>query len=67
MKHTIFLFAAIFSMGYLFNDLVGKILKPAHADVAGMDYYDLKYDWDFERAVESIIEDCTVDGKYISC
>jgi hypothetical protein len=33
----------------------------AAADVAGMDSSDLRHDTDFRRAVESIIEDCSVD------
>ena len=35
----------------------------AKAEVAGMDSYDLRRDRDFRRAVESIVEDCSVDGE----
>lgn len=38
-----------------------------NADVAGMDYRDLKRDRDFKKAVKSIVENCSVDDGYISC
>ncbi len=44
-------------------------IETAHADVAGMDSYDLRYDYDFKNAVKSIVEDCDVsghvDGEYL--
>ena len=49
----------------LFKD---DIITSANAEVAGMDYFDLKFDWDFKRAVKYVIvEDCYVDGDYIYC
>lgn len=43
-------------------------VKNAQAEVAGMDSYDLKYDYDFKRAVKAVVEDnCEVDGTSISC
>lgn len=40
---------------------------PAFAEVAGMDYSDLRRDRDFRRAVEDLVEDCSVSGSSISC
>jgi hypothetical protein len=48
----------------LFKD---DIITSANAEVAGMDYFDLKLDWDFKRAVKSIVQNCYVDGDYIYC
>lgn len=39
----------------------------ARADVAGMNYFALQRDRDFRRAVENIVESCTVDAESISC
>lgn len=41
--------------------------SPAFARVAGMDYSDLRRDRDFRRAVEDVVEDCSVSGRSISC
>ena len=68
--NRILLLVAVFSFGYAVNDIVQEtkpVIFPLQAAVAGMDYYDLKRDRDFSRAVESIIEDCYVDDDYISC
>jgi hypothetical protein len=37
------------------------------ASVAGMGYYELRRDRDFRRAVEDVVEDCSVRGNSISC
>ncbi len=39
----------------------------AKADVAGMNYNDLRLDLDFRRAVGRVVEICTVSGSSISC
>ena len=57
----------IFVLGLISGIIIDKTIMPAKAEVAGMDSYDLKYDWDFKKAVQSIVEDCSVDGEYISC
>jgi len=45
-----------------------KVLVPeVRAEVAGMDYYDLRTDYDFKKAVRYIVEDCDVDGDSIDC
>ena len=58
--------ATIFSLGYMFNDLVGKMdiewIQKVDAEVAGMDQYDLQYDWDFKRAVlQTVTDNCHVN------
>jgi hypothetical protein len=43
--------------------ITAKLYIPeAQAEVAGMDSYDLQYDYDFKDAVETIIEECTFSG-----
>jgi hypothetical protein len=39
----------------------------AKADVAGMDWRALAHDRDFKKAVQNIVDSCTVDGESISC
>ena len=55
---------ALDELGY---DVVGA----AYADVAGMDYRDLRRDRDFKKAVKYIVDRCSVyiEGDYgsISC
>ena len=62
---------AIFSFGYIMNDVLKEVrfdlIDEVNAEVAGMDSYDLKYDYDFKKAVESIVEDCEVDRDEIEC
>ena len=68
----ILLLLAVFSFGYMFNDLTEKmnidLIQPVNAEVAGKDYYELKNDYDFKKAVRSVVEnDCSIYGKSISC
>lgn len=53
------------------DELGYDVVAPAYADVAGMNYRALRRDRDFRRAVEAIVENCSVsvDGDYgwISC
>ena len=64
-------FFTVFALGYIANDIVTEkridLIDTANAEVAGMDAYDLKYDYDFKKAVEDIVEDCDVDGDEIDC
>jgi|HubBroStandDraft_1064217.scaffolds.fasta_scaffold122212_2 hypothetical protein len=39
----------------------------AKADVAGMDWRGLSRDGDFKKAVQTIVGNCTVDGRNIIC
>ena len=49
----------------LFKD---DIITNANADVAGMSYMDLYFDWDFKKAVRRVVENnCTISGGSISC
>lgn len=66
--HKMVLIIIAFCLGYLSNILVNNLVSPVHAEVAGMNYYDLKYDYDFKKAVENIVEGCSVDSYGdISC
>lgn len=38
-------------------------IAEAEADVAGMDYRDLRRDRDFKKAVKYIVENCSVSGS----
>ena len=37
-------------------DITPPLIGTAHADVAGMDSYDLYYDYDFKKAVRRVVE-----------
>ena len=51
----------IFSINVqLFKD---DIITSANAEVAGMDWFELKRDFDFRRAVKSIVRRCSVDSR----
>ena len=68
--NRILLMLAVFSFGYVVNDIVHEtkpVIFPLQAEVAGMSYFELIRDRDFSRAVESIIEDCYVDEEVIDC
>ena len=60
------LFLTIFSLGYVFNDVLKEydlnLINNVKAEVAGMDYRDLRRDRDFKKAVAYIVEDCSVSG-----
>jgi len=44
------------------------IVPKAYANVAGMDYYDLKSDYDFKKAVKQVVSaSCRVQGGRIRC
>jgi len=53
--------AIAFLAGYFVSDVINNtginIIPEARADIFGMDYYDLKNDSDFKRAVMSIVEE----------
>jgi hypothetical protein len=64
--NKILLVLTIFSFGYVFNDILDKydlnLIDKVSADVAGMDYRDLRRDRDFKKAVRYIVESCSVSG-----
>ena len=55
------LFTAFFA-GYFVNDVVGEFAPIARAEVAGMDYRDLRRDRDFKKAVRYVVENCGGSG-----
>ena len=64
--NRILLLVAVFSFGYVVNDIVQEtkpVIFPLQAEVAGMDYYDLLGDWDFRRAVEEIVDDEAITSR----
>ena len=68
--NTLLLLVA-FGAGVIFqaasNNSTVEIFPKAHAEVADMDYQDLRRDRDFKKAVQYIVESCEVDGEDISC
>lgn len=57
-----------FLAGYFVNDIAGDFATAAQAEVGGMDYYELKSDYDFKKAVRKVVDRyCEVDGSEISC
>ena len=42
------------------DELGVDVMGAVYADVAGMDYRDLRRDRDFKQAVEDIVENCSV-------
>ncbi len=71
MKRIYVTAAISFLVGYAANDFVQAFslgAQPAHAEVAGMGFLDLKNDSDFRKAVMITVETyCTVDEESISC
>lgn len=49
--------AIAFLAGYFVNGVIVSFISEARADIYGMDYYDLKSDYDFKRAVMTIVEE----------
>ena len=67
----IFVLVAVFSFGYVANDLANNrisVVPLAQAEVAGMDYHDLRRDRDFKKAVQRVVSDnCYVDDGNVYC
>lgn len=56
--------SSIIALSILFRaDESFSIIEEANAEVAGMDAYDLKYDYDFKKGVQAVVEDCDVSGE----
>jgi len=67
-KHLKPALAIAFLAGYFVSDITNDIginfISDVTADVAGMDYYDLKSDYDFVRAVKYVVaENCHTHTK----
>lgn len=61
-----------FCCGFLGKTIVDEtgidIVSVAYAEVAGMDYRELRRDRDFKKAVRRVVENyCSVSGDSISC
>jgi hypothetical protein len=74
MKKIIAVACVAFAVGMLAGELRHRydivLVKPAQAEVGGMDYYDLERDEDFSRAVRAIVAGYCVSGgpnHYLSC
>jgi hypothetical protein len=65
-------FITIFSFGYVVNDILRErninLISRVYAEVAGMDQFELKSDYDFKKAVRKVVERyCSVSDNYLSC
>ena len=60
-----------FCFGFLGKTILDEsgvdIVSVAYAQVAGMDYRELRRDRDFRKAVRYIVEDCQVRDDRITC
>jgi len=65
--NKILLAIIIFLLGFTIRDISDIFIPSAKAEVAGMDSYALKSDYDFKRAVKAIVEDCEIQDGKISC
>ena len=61
MSKAILIGSVLIALAIWFRADAHLFSTEAKADVAGMDAYDLMSDYDFKRAVQSIIENCDVD------
>ena len=63
----------ILTTGILFGLFIANysnknFVQPANAEVAGMDSYDLKYDYDFKKAVKDVVSSsCRIRDEKIYC
>ena len=48
-------------------DISKPFIGSAYADVAGMNYMELRNDYHFKKAVRYLVEDCMVRDTSISC
>jgi hypothetical protein len=61
MKNLLLGIIAI-NLTFISANLALRSVEPVQAEIDGMDYYDLKRDRDFRRAVKDIVdENCRVD------
>lgn len=65
------LFFTVFCFGYFFNDVLKQYeinpIAKVEARIDGKDAYELYSDYDFKRAVEEIVENCSPNRNRIIC
>ena len=67
MKNLLLCIIAI-NLTFISFNLALKSVEPVQAEVSGMDYYDLRRDRDFKKAVKYVISgNCYVSSDYIYC
>ena len=67
MKNLLLGIIAI-NLTFISFNLALRSVEPVHAEVGGMDYYDLRTDYDFKKAVKHVIDgNCYVDSDYVYC
>ena len=65
LQPALLVILGVMAFGILANAFpTASPIQEAMAEVAGMDYSDLKYDYDFKKAVKSIVNNCSVEGGY---
>jgi len=72
MKNKMSILVCVFLFGYAVNDVVQEIdatiVTQAWADVAGMNYLELRRDRDFKRAVKDVVSgNCYVQDTHVYC
>lgn len=67
MKKKVSLIIAVSAITFNVGILAINLSVHAKADVAGMDWRALSRDRDFKKAVQNVVNGCTVDGESISC
>lgn len=66
MKKMVTYIVFAFLSGYFVANILSPKFgfQPAKAEVAGMNSYDLKYDYDFKQAVRMVVEDSCAIVSY---
>lgn len=68
MKNKVVIALFIFSLGYMFNNIVGNIVNEAQASYCNCSESDFSFSsfdiYDFESRVESIVEDSISQYNY---
>ena len=65
MPQAIIISSFIISLAVFLDDVL--IISNANAEVAGMNAYELRYDYDFKKAVKDVVErNCEIQGGYVN-
>ena len=72
MKNNKLIVLTAFFFGYVISDVVNNVsngfISEVAADVAGMNYSDLRRDRDFKKAVKYIVSaNCSIRGSNVEC